>query len=190
MVQLLYNILTDSVNQHINNPFFSVKEYYHALSFFRALNPTSHFSGITYALAKDNPCQGTEMIDRTFVEWYALNYDDSSRARAIFNLLMGEHYDLFLMGRNNSIGGAKGILDFLIFPLIARKLIADFFLPERNKSPFLNILALAIAIPLEVARFSVAVALTLLIAPVVLFIDFLKSIKTQNNFASARPMQP
>lgn len=147
-------------------------------SFFRALDPTSKNSGIIYSLAGSHPCQGTEMIDQTVIEniRHALNSDLGyfSALNATYNIIVGQHFDLYLQGKKNSKGGAKGVLDFLIFPLIARKLIADTYLDERSESGFANLLAWTVAIPLELARFSAAITLTLLLAPVVAIVCLIK----------------
>lgn len=147
-------------------------------SFFRALNPASSRSGITYRLAGDSPCQNEEMIDTLVSEnianaWHS-RLDLKSALNATYDILMGEHYDLYLHGRNDCRGGAKGVLDYLIFPLVARKLIADFYLDSYITLSFTNILAWSIALPLELARFSAAVALTLLLAPVVALVHLLR----------------
>lgn len=72
--------------------------------------------------------------------------------------------------------GSKGVLDFLIFPLLSRKLISDARSEERKNTPIINALALAIAIPLEVLRHSLALALALSLAPLVLFIHSMRSV--------------
>lgn len=72
--------------------------------------------------------------------------------------------------------GSKGVLDFLIFPLLSRKLISDARSEERKNTPIINALALAIAIPLEVLRHSLALALTLSLAPLVFFIHSMRSV--------------
>lgn len=150
-----------------------------ASSFFRALNPTSKNSGIVYCLARNNPCQGTEMIDSTVSvnvrTAFNSDLDYFSGLTATYNILVGQHYDLYLRGRNDSQGGAKGALDYLIFPLIARKLIADTYLDERRESVLSNALAWFVAIPLEIARFSAAIALTLILAPVVALVHLIKA---------------
>lgn len=156
-----------------------------ALSFFRALNPTSKDSGIVYCLARGNSCQGTEMIDRTVAEnvrtAFNSDLDYFSGLSATYNVLVGQHYDLYLQGRNDSKGGAKGTLDYLIFPLIARKLIADTYLDERRESGFSNALAWIVAIPLELARFSAGIALTLLLAPVIALVHLIKACLPKND---------
>lgn len=72
--------------------------------------------------------------------------------------------------------GVKGALDFLIFPLLARKLIADTWLEERKNTPIINGIAWAIAIPLEVLRHSLALALTIAIMPVVVLVHLFRNL--------------
>lgn len=150
-----------------------------SLSFFRALNPTSPNSGIVYSLAGNYPCQGKEMLDSTVKEniLSALDSDLDLLAglNATFNILVGEHFDLSLKGRDDNKGGAKGLLDFLILPLLARKLIADTQLDERKDNTFTNVLALAIAVPIEIARFSAGLALTILLIPTVMLVHLIKA---------------
>jgi hypothetical protein len=143
-----------------------------ALPFFRALNPMSHKSGIEYALAPGHECQYNEMRDMpsswNFSSILDPDYGYLEQLDKTYLYLIGEHYDLYIKGsKKGTFGGAKGALDYLIFPLVARKLIADTFLPERRESHFLNTMAIMVAIPLEIARFSAAFALTLLLAPVI-----------------------
>ncbi len=168
-----------------------------SLSFFQALNPVATQSGIKYSLAKeyysdqlnifrvlplilsqDFPCQNQEMIDATLSESIrAAIHNDVNFIEGIittFNILVGGHYDLRLKGRNDNNGGAKGVLDFLILPLLARKLIADTFLPERTNI-LMNALAWTVALPIEIARFSAGIALTLLLAPVVAVVHLIKA---------------
>ena len=143
------------------------------LPFFRALNPISRNSGITYCL-NDNYCnQGEEIEDYTIKQnyeriWGKKNLGFSKDIYGIYNLFVGTHFAL------ESSGGAKGILDFLILPLLARKLIADTYLENRRDTKIANALALAIAIPIELARFSLGIALTLLLSPIVAIIHFIK----------------
>lgn len=149
-------------------------------SFFRALNPTSRNSGIVYCLAGKEPCQGKEMLDATVGDNIHNAFKNNgvgflSILETTFNIIVGDHFDLNLKGQFTNQGGAKGVLDFLIFPLLARKLIADTFLHERRGCTFANVLAWAIAIPLEVARFSAGIYLTLLLCPVVAFVNLVKA---------------
>lgn len=149
-----------------------------SLSFFRALNPISDKSGITYCLAGYHPCQGREMIDISVWQgiYNAFN-DDYYLITALsetYNIILGEHFDLSLRGRYTSHGGAKGLLDFLIFPLIARKLIANYFLPENKDNYFLKFVTIFIGFPLELSRILLSVGLMIAITPVVALIHWIK----------------
>ena len=146
--------------------------------FFRALNPASCNSGVTYRFGGDAPCQGKEMIDSLVSEniykaWNS-NLDFESALFTTYDILMGDHYDLYFHGQNDCRGGAKGALDYFIFPLVARKLIADFYFETNITLSVSNVLAWSIAVPLEVARFSAAVGLTLLLAPIIALVHLLK----------------
>jgi hypothetical protein len=150
------------------------------LSFFRALNPASKHSGITYCLAKDwfgqpLPFQGQEMEDITVLENIrkAFNQDLSffDAINATFDILLGNHYDRYLQGHGN-----KGALDFLILPLIARKLIADTYLTENTNSTFTNAISFVVAAPIELIRGASAVVLTAVLIPIVAVVHILRAI--------------
>jgi hypothetical protein len=145
-----------------------------ALPFFRALDPTSKKSGITYCLAYGSVHQNTEMLDVTVGESIAdafnHNLDFLFGLNATYNIIVGTHYDLYVTGQ-----GKKGMLDYLILPLVARKLIADSYLDERKNSVLVNILAWTVATPIECARFTAAFALTLLLAPIVALVHLVKA---------------
>lgn len=149
------------------------------LPFFNALDPTSRKSGIVYRLAYGHQCQGTEMLDLSVSENIKALFTDHlnyfEKLIAIFNSIVGTHYDIYIAGSKNCEGGAKGIIDYLVFPLVARKLIADTYLGERKESRFSNALAWSIAIPLEITRFSTGVALTLLMTPIVALISLIQT---------------
>lgn len=72
--------------------------------------------------------------------------------------------------------GTKGVLDYLLFPLLARKLISDTKTEERKNTPIINALAWAVAIPLEVARHSLALALTIAILPIVALVHIIRNV--------------
>ncbi|WP_149865274.1 hypothetical protein [Legionella saoudiensis] len=154
-------------------------------SFFSALNPASCNSGVTYRFGgSDDPCQGKEMIDSLVSEniykaWNS-NLDFQSALYAAYEILMGEHYDLYFHGQNDCRGGAKGALDYLIFPLVARKLITDFYSETNITLSIFNVLVWSIAVPLEVARFSAAVGLTLLLTPVIALVHLLRGCFSEN----------
>ena len=80
--------------------------------------------------------------------------------RDAFHILMGDHYDL------NSTGtGRKGVLDLLIFPVIARRLMGFAFNPKHNVIS--RAIAFLPAVLLELARGIVGLALTLGVIPLV-----------------------
>ncbi len=149
-------------------------------SFFRSLNPFSSKSGVYYpSYSVDETLNGKEIVDRTLSEvtssWKLSEIDISS----VFDFLIGHHYTMGYYCITS-----KGLLDFLIFPLISRKL-----LHEADNTNFLfQILAYSIALPLEVARFGTAVALTLIATPLVLLINLFQTCASQNESPSiAKP---
>ncbi len=91
-----------------------------------------------------------------------------------YEIIVGCHYDVYLRGYLNGHGGSKGFLDYLVLPLLARKLVGDYFLPENRNSTAINILRLAIALPLEFARIATGIALTIALTPVVVFAHIIK----------------
>lgn len=130
-------------------------------SFFHALNPASKHSGLMLG--------AREILDSTVGERIAYtwnhNSDFISAIKTTFDILVGKHYSPFL--RPPAESSAKGVLDYLILPLLARKLIADTYLEERKECHLTNLMAWTLAIPLEFLRFSAGVALTLISAPIV-----------------------
>lgn len=144
-------------------------------SFFSALNPTSKDAGIFY---RESEGKSTDLelydltvsatIDRAIKELK----EDPNFLRGIwstFNIIYGNHYDNWLLG-DLETQPTKAVLDFFIFPLVARKLIGDTYLDERENETFLNIAAWSIAIPLEIARLSASLALAIMLIPVVLLV--------------------
>ena len=145
-----------------------------SLSFFRALDPTSKYTGFFYESLYDNGL--TEQFDLTISE--NLHYRrDQNLVTKIFEILVGDHYQIF--GPHDSGQTAKGVLDFLIFPLIARNLILG------SESIIAGIVGVAIAIPLEIARFSLGIALTLLLTPIVALVNLIKNCLPMENTQSA-----
>lgn len=158
--------------------------------FFKGLNPLSRESGIRYSyLAPDYSDQ--PMIDYTFDKllssaWQATwrGGDDSlSFLKGIcvtFEILAGNHYDVFAQGHSY-----KGLLDLFILPLLARKLIANNFPPteeEQINKHFLQKnaewgMAVSIALPIEIVRCAIAVALTIALLPVVTLVHVVKNIR-------------
>lgn len=143
------------------------------LPFYRALNPRSTNSGIFYSLAFGREYNYLEMKDHTvsynFTRLYnALKNSNSLylKSKLVCDLILGNHYDIFLTGN-----GSKGLLDYSIFPLIARRLIADNFKPD-NKNFLRRVTILHITLPLEIARFSAATALISLSLPFVILAHY------------------
>lgn len=130
-----------------------------------------------------------ETLDATYLCLIGDHYDHPSSApqKTWFEQIMTAFFRPYmvpvLVGSEihavyNRKTGIKGALDFLIFPLIARKLIADTWLEERKNTPVINAIAWAIAIPLEVLRHSLALALTIAIIPVIALVHIFRSIIT------------
>ena len=142
-------------------------------SFFQALDPTSDKSGICYREGEIS-IAGEELVDVTVSATIdaAIKNEDLHFLRAIwttFNIIYGDHYHNRLLSDPES-KPYKGALDFFIFPLIARKLIGDTFLEDRENDFLLNIAAWSIAIPLEIARLGASLALAIILIPVVLLV--------------------
>lgn len=158
-----------------------ITPFYRApLSFFRALNPTSKNSGIIYCKGNHKHYRyAQEIVDYTVEETFrhATMFPRNflGDLELVFEILVGRHFNLksrthHLMGDNG-----KGLLDFLILPLIARKLIADTYVEERKDSFITNALAWAIAVPIEAARFGTGISITLLLSPVVIITHLIKA---------------
>lgn len=84
--------------------------------------------------------------------------------------------ELHALHKHNHQTGIKGVLDYLVFPLLARKLISDTYLDHRKNTPIINAVAWAIAIPLEVIRHSLGLALTIALTPVAAFVHLLRNL--------------
>lgn len=157
------------------------------LSFFRALNPVSENSGTTYSRGSNYPCENREMLDLSVAQRinnaFQNDYYLLSALVSTYESIIGCHYDLYLRGGVNARGGSKGVLDFLIFPLIARKLIADHWLPENWNNIFLKLLVWVIGFPIETIRVLTGIVLTIVLSPFVLLIH---SIKIWNTSGEAR----
>jgi hypothetical protein len=157
------------------------------------LNPCSKQSGVQYAADLDDgqdgihPLAGTGMVDLTLFESMqrvimATKYvekDESftywERMCATWHIIMGNHYDSANAGQTS-----KGVLDFLIFPLVARKLFCECESEKRGlKTPIQNGFSLAVAFPLEIIRVLIGLALlallTVTVLPVVHALDCLVS---------------
>lgn len=144
------------------------------LPFFRALNPISNHSGINYAGPEGHD---REMVDASVDECisFAFRHNDSfkSAISSAYSIIVGCHYALNFENLEEERRGSKGILDFLIFPLIARKLMADAFMnpiPSRLMFP----MVILIALPFEVARILMGVILTVALLPLICIIHAIK----------------
>lgn len=146
-------------------------------NFWNALNPTSKNSEIDYFLSGDYPAKGKQMIDRTVLETIHQNWNkkDVSTFEFLLLVLIGNHYDIMLKGRNSREGGNKGVLDFSIYPLFCRKLVADRFSPQAESNLIKTALVLLIAVPSELTRMSAGIVLSLLLLPFALVISALSN---------------
>jgi hypothetical protein len=148
-----------------------------SLPFFCALNPFSERSGINYTLAAPHPCQGQEMYDTFFVRniYNAFQQDESilSALKSSFEVIMGCHYDLDIRGALNT-RGSKGILDLLLFPLVARKLISDGLFGLSYLNIFSISMASGIGLILELTRWACGLLLFFALSPLVIAIHALK----------------
>lgn len=144
-------------------------------NFWNALNPTSKNSEIDYFLSGDYPAKGKQMIDKTVLETINHNWNnqDISTFEFLLLVLIGNHYDLMLKGRDTCEGGNKGLFDFTIFPLFCRKLVANRLSPESESSLIKTALVLLIAVPGELTRMSAGIVLSLLLLPFALVISAL-----------------
>lgn len=113
-----------------------------AMSLF--FNPFSKHSGITHIVGSKNKLAGSQEIsDRTIWENIIFQIEkaksnvglDGGYAFAMLEVIIGSHYESFDVSDEEC---AKGILDLLIFPLIARKLLIDSFrfLEDENSYQF------------------------------------------------------
>lgn len=151
----------------------------------RALNPFSKKSGVKHYLAPYCPTGFNEMddilVEEQIKESIKRDVFFSDRIASTFSILYGDHYDEDRNGR-----GRKGALDYFIFPLLSRKLLSDIYSYERRGHIYtsvLNLFSRCIAVPLEVVRFSLSLAITLVLFPIVLLIH--ASIAIQNIFQNA-----
>lgn len=155
------------------------------------LNPCSKQSGVKYASDLDDgfddphPLAGKDMVDLTLFEnmqrvMVMTKYSDKPltywmRMCATWTIIVGNHYDMAHIEQSS-----KGVLDFLMFPLLARKLMCDCELEERGrKTPIKNGFSLAVAFPLEIVRvllgLTLLVLLTVTVLPVVHVLDMFVS---------------
>jgi hypothetical protein len=156
-------------------------------SYFRFLNPASKNAGIIYPYDER---RGTEVIDQTVPEKIREAFKNNSYD--LWNIVVGNHFDYnFFCGGAVRFGNpsSKGILDYLIFPLLARKLMAH-AIYEHDDNINLNkvlskTIAFCIAVPLEITRFSLGIALTLALVPVVALIYLVKACLPKNEADNA-----
>ena len=137
------------------------------LSFLQSLDPTTKNSGLTNKHVTDNSIFNPQKTDLTVTENLSAFGDDLDLWSDLcmpFHLLVGSHYS---NSPYNEYFGAKGLLDYLIFPLLARKLIMDTYLESRKDCYLVNTLAWLIALPLEAIRLGIGLAITVLLAPVI-----------------------
>ena len=174
------------------------------------LNPLSKDSGVTlskYSKIEHLP-SADKIQDKTVIENYHIQYKNYEQAREhnskvgfpdygfsteiiyIFEVLTGLHYGVYNNldePKEDGIGGigAKGLLDFLIFPLIARKLLWDSLIFIGNDENYrwngtiddiakgacwLGLIpSVALALSLEIIRFSLAVTVAVLSVYIGLF---------------------
>lgn len=128
-------------------------------------------SGIKYIYAGGRSFQGQEMIDDLDPLSEVVPYPDYPLARIYrrnlwmqlldtYHVLVGDHYDLQLKGH-----GRKGVLDVLIFPVIARRLIA--FASDHENYFLLRIPAGFFGGLLEMLRHFLGGVITLILSPIV-----------------------
>lgn len=161
--------------------------------FFTALNPCSKNAGLQIKAEVSDKTIFFDGKDLTLYESLenkihsflsvkrGLTTDYFANVFHMMSLVGGEHHpalDAAILRRsldseNEILGhgffhndeiGSKGLLDFLIFPLLARKLMADTFLESREDAYLFNVLAWVIAVPLEIMRDVAVVSLTLFLA--------------------------
>lgn len=168
------------------------------IAYLQALNPTAKKSGIRGCpdgharqdWIQDTTCTGMEIIDETVCESISAAYHSNlgffSGVKATFDVIVGNHYvalkpedsdeddDDDSYTKKNS----KGVLDYLLFPLVARVIMYDF---ERKKAisdrgSLIDIIAAPIAFAAEVTRLSAGLALTLLALPIIALVHIIKAL--------------
>ncbi|MBA2652325.1 MAG: hypothetical protein H0U73_08680 [Tatlockia sp.] len=143
------------------------------LPFFRALNPSSPLSGINNVHRENS-----EIIDKSvsekIKEAFFTNHSFLGGLCATYDILMGNHYkvDAEIYGGK----GSKGLLDYLIFPLVSRKLYS-YYQQDIN---FAAALSLLIVVPLEIIRMTVGLALTLVLSLAVFLVQLLSPLVINN----------
>lgn len=150
-------------------------------TFLQALDPTSKKSGLTYNHLTDDSFFNSPKNELTVLENISAYDDDLDLWEDIcmpFHILVGSHYSASPYYEKY---GAKGILDYLFFPLLARKLIYDTYLEERKDCHITNALAWLVAVPLELVRLGTGLALSLLLAPIMAIAHFAHACLSMQN---------
>ncbi|MBA3536186.1 MAG: hypothetical protein H0T84_06215 [Tatlockia sp.] len=162
------------------------------LPFFRALNPASTYSGINNLRRENKEVLDTTVSEQIKKDFHS-KHDFLDALCATFDILLGNHYKIrdqgfnsifdFMLGSDKkaqentnfseefSGKGSKGLLDYLIFPLLSRKLFWD----SQHKGKCIQALTLLAVVPLEILRFSAGICLFLLLAIPVSLVQFAKS---------------
>lgn len=178
------------------------------IDFFQALNPTAKKSGIS-AYYDDHPHEhwagnldlasphGVEIIDQTVRESISAAYHRNlgffSGIKATYEIIKGNHFipltpkdeedEEFSSQEDHPIKkSSKGVLDYLIFPLIARVIFYD---DERRKAEdeqpsLIDTIAAAIALVAEVIRLSAGVALTIIVIPIIAITHIIRAFRGVN----------
>ena len=141
------------------------------MSFFTAFDPESKNSG--YKDSRDQPIYDItvrEQVIKHFVE----DMTFFQRVSSTYDIILGKHYDINIDNKTDSEEmGRKGALDYLILPLLSRKLMHDGYKPAKGIT-LANVSLLAIALTIEAARVGTAFALTALLIPVIALVHALK----------------
>lgn len=145
-------------------------------AFFSALNPVSSNSGITFRATRHPYSEDMLQqnmpdltLDLVIPFLWSRNLSILEGIYETFSVFYGDHFDKYYRGF-----GQKGVLDFTVLPLLSRKLIADTYLEKRTDSHFLNLLAWAVALPIKAITFSVALAFTIAMTPIVIAVTLLR----------------
>lgn len=145
-------------------------------SFFHGLNPASKHSGTNRYEFRDDTYE--ERMDLTVSEVIlkAIHEDQGFFAGLAdtYNIIVGNHFIFTdLIDTDNPYETSKGLLDYLIFPLAERKLIMNLIMHGRSCLATTAAL-LFVGAPVELIRFTIGAALTLLLVPVVMAASLIK----------------
>ena len=170
-------------------------------SFFLALNPTSTLSGV-YCNKPTKPfwedSRYNQLHDLTVKKaiqaaWYKGPVGAVESVKQLYNILMGSHYEHRSGSRFRAHDGSKGVLDFLIFPLLARKCVF-YYLRNGDETDLGTkcgkIAALTLGVLLEIPRATLGFALTLILAPLAMLIDLFKPMPQRSNLAYCPEILP